>query len=143
MDFKISPIQFTLDILSRKWTIEILENLRTGRKRYSDLLNLNEQITSKVLSERLKELYELGLIDKIITNIMPVKAKYELTEKGHYLIPIFFEMALFSSLNFPEIIFTNDRTREDEIVTYFGNHYNLNTDEMKVIKMRLKRSNER
>jgi DNA-binding HxlR family transcriptional regulator len=56
-------------------TIELLKNLRTGREVYSELLNLNEQLTSKVLSKRLNELYELGIIYKIFTKIMPVKAE--------------------------------------------------------------------
>ena len=139
MEFdKKSPVHFALDIISRKWVIEILESLRTGRKRYSDLLSINEQMTSKVLSERLKELYELGIIDKIITNIMPVKAKYEITDKGILLIPIFFEMAIFSSLNFPEAVFSLEKTKDDEIINYFGNYYNIHPDELKVIKNRLK-----
>ena len=139
MDFKISPIQFTLDILSRKWTIEILENLRTGRKRYSELLNYNDQMSSKVLSERLKELYDLGIVDKIITNIMPVKAKYELTEKGYFLLPILFEMAIFSSLNYSDLILSTEGNKEDEIITYFGNHFNISPEEAEFLKLRMKK----
>ena len=136
MDFNTSPIQFTLNILSRKWTIDILESLKTGRKRYSDLLNINDQITTKVLSERLKELYEFGIVDKIITNIIPVKAKYELTEKGFFLFPILFEMAIFSSLHFPELIKPSEEKKVDEIIMFFGKHFNISSDELKIIKSR-------
>ena len=133
---KFSPIQFTLDIISRKWSIEILECLHSGRKRYSDLLELNDQLSSKVLSERLKDLYELGIIDKIVMNIIPMKAKYQLTKKGELLIPILLEMALFSSLNFPDNIFNQSNDFRNEFYSYFNRTFNLNIEELKYLDQR-------
>jgi hypothetical protein len=48
-------------------------------------------------------------------------------------------MTLFSTLNYPEIIFEDNRPREDDIVTNLENHYNLNIDEMKIVKIRKKK----
>ena len=133
---KFSPIQFTLDIISRKWTIEILECLHSGRKRYSDFLELNDQLSSKVLSERLKYLYELGVIDKIVMNIIPMKAKYQLTKKGELLIPILLELALFSSLNFSNSIFNSSEDLRDQFISYFKNTFNPNTEELEYLDKR-------
>jgi DNA-binding HxlR family transcriptional regulator len=135
-DFEISPIQFTLDILSRKWTIPILESLRSGRKRFTDLLEISEQLSSKVLSERLKDLFEFGIIDKIIVNIMPIQAKYQLSRKGNSLLPILFELALFSSVYFSEQFYFSRGKNSNEIIDNLGTNFEIDKESLNIIKKR-------
>ena len=130
LDFKESPINFTLNILGKKWAIEIINELFDGRKRYSDLLEVNESISSKVLSERLKELYKEGLIDKIVTNMIPLKIKYQLTEKGRFLKTILFELAIFGSIFSQDKIFNKEINHEDEIIEFFGSYYKIDPAEL-------------
>ena len=49
-------------------------------------------ITHKMLSQKLKELQQECLINKIQYNEMPPKIEYSLTEKGMYLMPILKEL---------------------------------------------------
>ncbi|MHA1984239.1 MAG: winged helix-turn-helix transcriptional regulator [Candidatus Hodarchaeales archaeon] len=135
-EFRDSPVHISLDLLSKKWTVDILSELLTGRKRYSELLEINPSISSKVLSERLKELYKEEIIDKIVTNIMPLKAKYQLTEKGRLLKNILFELAVFTSLLYPEKIFEETGANENEIIDFFGSNYNIDEEEVKLVKKR-------
>ncbi|OLS26827.1 MAG: putative HTH-type transcriptional regulator YtcD [Candidatus Heimdallarchaeota archaeon LC_3] len=129
IEFIESPIHITLSIISKKWAVEIINELFTGRKRYSDLLELNQSISSKVLSERLKELYNEEIIDKIITNMIPLKIKYQLTEKGRFLNRILFELAIFGSLFYRGKILEKNIKHENDIINYFGSSYKIDPEE--------------
>lgn len=132
--FKESPVTFTIQLLSKKWTTEIILDLMQGRKRFSDLLEIDDSLTSKVLSDRLKTLYEYGIVEKIVMNMMPLKLKYQLTDKGRWLNRIFFECALYSSSFFPEKIFTEQQVLDDTIIEELQKNFqinNLNIEELK------------
>lgn len=66
------------------------------RKRFSDYLEWNPGLSSKVLSTRLKELQKRGLIEKKVVSVTPLKIEYSLTEKGIALGDVLFQVALFS-----------------------------------------------
>ena len=68
--------------LSRKWTITLIKDLFLGCKTFSDFLEVNENLSNKVLSEQLKRLEELGFIKKVVISTTPLKANYVLTEMG-------------------------------------------------------------
>lgn len=76
----------TMDFIAKKWTLLILLELykgAEGKKRYSEIKNSLPDITPKVLSLRLKELEQQGLLIKHIdTTSFPVKSEYELTKSG-------------------------------------------------------------
>lgn len=86
----------TMDFISKKWTLLILLELYKGakeKKRFSEIKSKMDDITPKVLSERLKELEKEGLIKrKIDASQFPVKTEYWLTESGLDFIPIISEM---------------------------------------------------
>lgn len=81
----------TIDFISKKWTLLILLELykTQGTKRYSELKHSLMGITPKILSCRLRELENQGLITKhIITNGFPIKCEYTLTDSGKDFIRI-------------------------------------------------------
>ncbi len=90
------PVFRASNILGKRWTIPILLELYKGNrkwKRYTSLKNGLMNITPKILSERLKELIDEGLIDKRIdASIVPVKSEYSLTKAGEGIIEIIQEM---------------------------------------------------
>ncbi|MHA2363197.1 MAG: winged helix-turn-helix transcriptional regulator [Candidatus Hodarchaeales archaeon] len=132
LEFQQSPIHYSLELISKKWTINILNELFTGRKRYSDLLEANPSMSSKVLSERLKELYHQGIVDKIVINIMPLKSKYQLTHKGKALNKIFFELAIFSSIYYSEKIFGEKQNTNTDILRFYGKQYLIEEEAIKL-----------
>ena len=76
-------------LLGDKWKVNIIIHLYSGPKRYGELLNIDDSITKKVLTENLKELEELDILsrnEEINNNIKNVF--YNLTETGVSLIPI-------------------------------------------------------
>ena len=82
----------TVDYISKKWTMLILLELYKGdveKKRYSVIKNNMNGITPKVLSIRLKELENEGLIKKEIdVTTFPIKCEYYLTKSGKDIINI-------------------------------------------------------
>ena len=134
IQLKKSPVAVTIQLLSKKWTVEIIFKLMNGRMRYSDLLEIDDSLTSKVLADRLKSLFNNGIVDKIVTNMMPLKLKYQLTEKGRMLQKVFFECALYSSLFFPNEVFYKQSVDFEELIAEITNMFHIediNLDKLK------------
>jgi DNA-binding HxlR family transcriptional regulator len=86
----------TVKYIARKWTLLILLELYKGeghQRRFSELKNCLDPITPKVLSARLKELEEEGLVEKSFDgSSFPVRSEYSLTESGLEIVEIVKEM---------------------------------------------------
>ncbi|MBN2121661.1 helix-turn-helix transcriptional regulator [Candidatus Micrarchaeota archaeon] len=85
--------------LSRKWSITIIKDIFLGCKTFNDFLEVNENLSNKVLSEQLKSLEELGFIRKVLVSTTPLKANYELTEMGKSLNKLVYEKIMFGLHN--------------------------------------------
>ncbi len=92
--FDKCPIEMALDYIRNKWTFEIIRDLFLGKKRFSDFLKSNRHLSKNVLSERLKELIENGIVEKKIDENL--KITYELTERGRGLNKVLYELAAFA-----------------------------------------------
>lgn len=58
------PTEFTLQILGGKWKTVIMCYLKIGPLRYAELRKLIPNLSDKVLSQRLRELTEAGLVER-------------------------------------------------------------------------------
>ncbi|TKJ20896.1 MAG: transcriptional regulator [Promethearchaeota archaeon Loki_b32] len=106
-NMKNCPIEIALNYLGKKWTMQIIRDLFKGKKRFSHFLITNPQISTKMLSIRLKELQESDLIKKTIVTTTPIVIEYSLTKKGLALNKILFELAKFSLRNYPGEVYHN------------------------------------
>ena len=72
----------SLNLVGKKWTIFLLQEIElNGNKGFNFILNRMEKVTPKVLSKRLRDLEETGLITK--ENLKnPSRTFYYLTKKG-------------------------------------------------------------
>jgi DNA-binding HxlR family transcriptional regulator len=91
--------QMIFEELSKKWSITIIKDIFLGCKTFSDFLDVNENLSNKVLSDQLKRLEELGFIKKIIVSTTPLKAHYELTQMGKSLNRFVYEKIMFGLNN--------------------------------------------
>ena len=83
------PIQFTLDLLDNKWSILILRELFAHpHLRNHDLQTALGSISSKVLTERLRQLEQHGLIHRQVYAEVPPRVEYHITSKGRELQPV-------------------------------------------------------
>lgn len=78
------PIEVTLGVIGKKWTVLIIRELFDGKKRFSEI-SASLPISSKLLTDRLKELEEHGIIDRTIFPEIPPRVEYTLTESGRSL----------------------------------------------------------
>lgn len=80
------PIMFLLDILSPKWTIEILRELFTQPTRTRSFLTRIPGLSMKSLRERLKHLEALSIVTRTVyEDYSPPRVEYSLTAKGREL----------------------------------------------------------
>ena len=89
-------IDDTFDYLRKKWTIKIIKGLFCDYRHFKDFLEQHPDLSSKVLSERLKELEQKGIIEKKVINSNPFHTEYYLTEKGRRLNKIIFDLFDFA-----------------------------------------------
>ena len=86
----------TFGYLGKKWNIKIIKGLFCNCNHFKDFIELNPTLSSKVLSERLKELEQIGIIEKKVVNSNAYHTEYFLTEKGLRLNKIIFELFDFA-----------------------------------------------
>ncbi|MEE9378454.1 MAG: helix-turn-helix domain-containing protein [Candidatus Lokiarchaeia archaeon] len=106
-NMKNCPIEVFLNYLGKKWTLQIIRDLFKGKKRFSEFLKANPQISTKMLSVRLTELQDLGIIQKKVISTAPKKGEYFLTRKGKALNKVLFQLAEFSLKNYPNEVYHN------------------------------------
>ena len=83
------PAQGLLKILSRKWKPEIFRLAVEAPLRFSNLLREIKGSNKQTLSVALRELEEVGLLEKVVVKQKPLHIEYFLTEKGKSLIDVF------------------------------------------------------
>src|SRR5437867_13156199 len=81
------------DMLGKRWTPQILRGLLSGVTRFTDLKEGVAPISDALLSDRLKELENLGIVVREVTPSTPVRIAYGLTEKGKDLAGVIGELA--------------------------------------------------
>ena len=86
------PTEFALDILGGKWKTVILCYLKVRPCRYRELRLLVPRLSDKVLTERLRELTEKGLVAKRKEDGHASAVAYSLTPKGQTLRKLLTEL---------------------------------------------------
>jgi DNA-binding HxlR family transcriptional regulator len=78
--FAARPIKPDLGVLGRKWALLILAEVGLRKvDRFSALLRSNPQLNSRVLSRRLRELEEAGMIERSEKKTAPGPVKWVMT----------------------------------------------------------------
>ena len=81
-------VEATLDIMGGKWKGVILFHLLTGTKRFNELHRLLPEVTQRMLTLKLRELEEVGIVHREVYKEVPPKVEYSLTPFGRSLEPI-------------------------------------------------------
>lgn len=83
------PIELGLSLVGRRWKPRVLFALRGGRiVRFKELGRRLEGISDKVLTTVLKELVSDGLVHRTVSDEMPVRVDYRLSERGQELLDV-------------------------------------------------------
>jgi DNA-binding HxlR family transcriptional regulator len=73
------------ELIGRRWTGAILWLLLKQKCRFATLRDAIPDITDRMLSERLQELEQEGLVERTVVPETPVRVEYSLTKKGRAL----------------------------------------------------------
>src|SRR6476620_2028901 len=73
------------ELIGRRWTGAIIYVLLRARCRFGTLREAIPDITDRMLSERLQELEQEGIVERTVVPETPVRVEYALTKKGRAL----------------------------------------------------------
>ncbi len=79
------PVELALELIGGKWTTVLLAHLKESPRRYAELRRLVPRISDKMLTQRLQELVDKGLVQK------PAQGDagtYRLGPRGESLRPV-------------------------------------------------------
>lgn len=88
---ELCPIVSAIIVIGSEPKLLVIRYLLEGPKRFNELQRLTS-LSSKTLSNTLKELENLGIVKRNIVNTRPLIMTYELTEKGKELKRVFDEL---------------------------------------------------
>lgn len=81
------PLLECMAIIGGAWTPNIIWYLRGGPRRFSELRADIPQVSPKVLTTRLRELEESGVVERKVMPTSPPSVEYTLNELGQRLVP--------------------------------------------------------
>ncbi|MDE7305077.1 MAG: helix-turn-helix transcriptional regulator [Alistipes sp.] len=93
------PLRLTMSLINSKWKSCILDELRHGPMRPSELHKVLPEAAPRVLDLQLKELAEDGLVAKTIFAELPPRSEYAVTALGRSLLPIIDAMIAWGEEN--------------------------------------------
>src|SRR3954463_289533 len=77
--------QSAADLLGKRWTALVVQQLKDGPRRYSELTGTLDVVSERMLIQRLKELESAGVVERRVHDEQPVRVEYSLTDKGKAL----------------------------------------------------------
>jgi DNA-binding HxlR family transcriptional regulator len=93
---KAQALEKALSVIGSKWTLLILYNLCFDKKGFNELLRAIGGISPRILSLRLKDLVEHGLVSKTVKPTNPPQVDYAITSKGSSLKTILEQLGEWS-----------------------------------------------
>src|ERR671923_2257500 len=110
-ELKSCPIETTFKIIGKRWTVLIIREILRGNTKFNRFMENIDGISPKVLTERLRELEQRGIIRRRIVSEYPVRVEYTLTPMGRAFEPILLSAAAFSMKFMPRSVFNDGRPR--------------------------------
>ncbi len=87
-----APSARALEVIGSRWTILIVRDLLTGPRRFTDLQSALPGIAPSMLTDRLRNLRECGVIRQVRLPAPSAASVYELTDLGQALRPVVAEL---------------------------------------------------
>jgi DNA-binding HxlR family transcriptional regulator len=94
-----SAITLAFSVLGKRWNGMILSVLGSGVTSFVGLRKAVTGISDTVLSERLLELAEAGLVTREVVDGPPITVRYELTTAGVELLPMMSQLGVWAQRN--------------------------------------------
>ena len=82
------PVETTLLLISDRWKVLIIRELLNGTRRFGELRKSIDKVSQKVLTAKLREMEEDGLLTRKVYAEVPPRVEYTLTDFGYSLKPV-------------------------------------------------------
>ncbi|MDG5788554.1 winged helix-turn-helix transcriptional regulator [Evansella sp. AB-P1] len=89
----------TLNLVGDRWTLLVIHEILIGNTTFNEIKKNLDGISSNLLSDRLKLLEEVNLIESKIYSTHPPRNEYSLTESGRELEDVFNALILWGRNN--------------------------------------------
>jgi DNA-binding HxlR family transcriptional regulator len=77
-----------IELIGAKWSGAVLQALFTGARRFADIRAAIPGVSDVMLTRRLRELEEAGLVERWVLPSSPVHVEYHLTQMGSEAGPV-------------------------------------------------------
>jgi DNA-binding HxlR family transcriptional regulator len=85
-----------IELIGKRWTGAIICTLSERPMRFREVARAVPGLSDRLLSQRLRELEEEGLVQREVEAGTPVRVTYSLTEKGSDLDPAIRELQIWA-----------------------------------------------
>ena len=92
---------YASELIGRRWNGAIIFMLLKQTCRFATLRDSIPGITDRMLSERLQELEQEGLVDRVVVPETPIRVEYSLTRKGKGLAEAIHSLASWAEKHIP------------------------------------------
>jgi DNA-binding HxlR family transcriptional regulator len=89
------PLAMAAEVLCTRWTMVLMREFIAGSTRFNDLRRGVPKMSPTLLSQRLKDLEQAGVIERRPLPSKPDVFEYHLTKAGHDLKPVVFAMGIW------------------------------------------------
>jgi DNA-binding HxlR family transcriptional regulator len=76
------------DLLERRWAVSVLYASYEGAIRFNEFRQALGAVPPRTLAQRLVELAEAGVLDRVVIDARPPRVEYRLTADGRRLVPV-------------------------------------------------------
>ena len=98
------------DFLGKRWSGVILGTLTSGPAAFSELRRAVGGISDSVLSDRLTELANAGLLLRAVQEGPPIAVSYRLTQAGYALLPAMEELMIWATDHLPAAEYSTNKS---------------------------------
>ena len=90
------PIERGMRLIGGKWKGSILWHLKDGPVRFNDLTRQLGGASKKMVNQRLKEMEEMGLLERRVLSTRPIAVAYEITDFGRSALDVLDQLRAWS-----------------------------------------------
>lgn len=98
------PAHQLLETLGNKWVALVICALQDSPRRHAELRRIIAGVSQKMLTTTLRGLERDGILDRQVSDDVPVRVEYRLTELGRSLLPVIWAMKTWAETNMDEVL---------------------------------------
>ncbi|AHF02955.1 transcriptional regulator [Marichromatium purpuratum 984] len=93
------PIERGMRIIGGKWKGSILWHLQDGPVRFNELARQLGGASRKMVAQRLREMEEMGLVERTVLSTRPIAVTYEITAFGRSSLSVLEQLKTWAEAN--------------------------------------------